>query len=253
MVSGANDSRIKAGLELIAARRLVDSGEIDLPWETWCAHHIKRSQRDIRRVMALARAADPRQAREDEKARNRNVRPAGSRAATAFQALEQGMGAFIRGVREDDCPYTRGRRRAEWRKGWVEMQSRTDASPPVAPSPAPQTAQQPASGLRQFMQEHWALLSRADQELFIEWCTQHMADRPISAEAQQCDATAAKREGGRKVPIYPRAYRRFLLMQVAYQRQRQGPRGAQKRMALYIPNIYQFLSANTLITVSRRL
>ena len=178
----ADDNRIKAGRELIAARRRVDAGETDLPWSLWCALNIQRSDRDIRRLMALAGADDPAQAREDEKARNRAAKPAGSRATSPFQAHDEGVGAFLRGVRQDDCPYTvtDRRRHAAWRKGWSETAGRTGASPVVASAAAVDEMRHPLTKLRQAMERCWPLLSRADQELLIDWQIEHMADAPIS-------------------------------------------------------------------------
>jgi hypothetical protein len=165
----ADDNRIKAGRELIAARRRVDAGETDLTWSRWCAQYIERSDRDIRRLMALAGAGDPAQAREDEKARNRAAKPKGSRAASPFQAHDEGVGAFLRGVRQDGCPYIDRRRHAAWRKGWSEMQGRTGASPVVASAAAVDEVRRPLIELRQAMERCWLLLSRADQELLIDW------------------------------------------------------------------------------------
>jgi hypothetical protein len=82
----ADEHRLSAGMLLIEARRRVDAGEAgDVRWENWCAANIKRSSRDIRRVMRLAGASDPVQAIAQERgeARDRmqavrgrtNVRP----------------------------------------------------------------------------------------------------------------------------------------------------------------------------------
>src|SRR2546423_12507833 len=100
-----DDYRLKAGRELIAARRRVDAGESSLSWSSWCARYINRSDRDIRRLMALASADDPAEAREDEKARNRAAKPAGSRATSSWQTHDEGAGAFLRGVPQENCPY----------------------------------------------------------------------------------------------------------------------------------------------------
>jgi len=177
-----DDYRLKAGRELIAARRRVDAGETDLSWPLWCAQYIKRSDRDIRRLMKMADADDPAQAREDEKARNRAAKPEGSRAApSVFQAHDEGVGAFLRGVRQDGCPYTDPKRHAAWRKGFSETEERTGASPVVAPGPAVDGARHPLTELRQAMERYWLLLSRADQEPLIDWLIEHMADPAISA------------------------------------------------------------------------
>ena len=69
----ANDHRIAAGLQLIAARKRVDAGEaVDdtgagIGWEHWCAININRSQRDVRRVMRIAGRKDPTAALEAER------------------------------------------------------------------------------------------------------------------------------------------------------------------------------------------
>src|SRR5438552_355366 len=131
-----DDYRLKAGRELIAARRRVDAGETSLSWSSWCVRYINRSDRDIRRLMAMAGADDPAQAREDEKARNRAGKPPGSRAISPMQAHDEGVGAFLRGVGQEACPYNEPLRHAAWRKGWSEMQGRTGASPTAAPAPS---------------------------------------------------------------------------------------------------------------------
>ncbi len=145
-----DDSRIKAGLELIAARRLVDAGETDLTWTDWCAYCIKRSARDIRRVMALARADDPAQAHEDEQARNRAAKLAGSRATSPLRASSP----------------------------------RTGASPPAAPKPPSQAIRPSSVGLRQEIEKNWLLLSPSDQASLINWLIEHTANPPESAPTQ---------------------------------------------------------------------
>jgi ribosome modulation factor len=198
--SQADDYRLNAGRELIMARRRVDAGETDLSWSLWCAQNIKRSDRDIRRVMKMARADDPAQAREEEKERNRANKPVGSRAASPFRALDEGVGAFLRGVPQDDCPYTDPKRHAAWRKGWSETEGRTGASPPVAPAPAVDEARHPLTELRQAMERCWPLLSHADQELLIDWQIEHMADPPTSAVAQESTSLNGPRVAARQPP-----------------------------------------------------
>jgi hypothetical protein len=61
-------SRIKAGKLLIEASQHVPAGE----WGRWCKANVKRSERDIRKVMKLAGAVDPRAAADDERKRNRD-------------------------------------------------------------------------------------------------------------------------------------------------------------------------------------
>src|SRR4051794_18692269 len=161
-----NDCRLKAGRELKEARCRVDAGETNLSWSAWCARYVKRSDRDIRRLMALAGADDPAEAREREKARNRNAKPPGSRSASPFQAHDEGVGAYLRGLPQTDCPYNDRRRHAAWRKGWSETEGRegrTGASPPVSSEPGFDGGQLPLAELRQAIEKCWPLLSRADQ------------------------------------------------------------------------------------------
>jgi ribosome modulation factor len=173
------DYRLKAGRELIEAHRRVNAGETDLTWAGWCGQNIKRSNRDIRRLMAMASADDPARAREAEKARNRAAKPKGSRAmSSSLQAHDEGVGAFLRGVREEACPYTDRLRHAAWRKGWSEIQGRTDASPPDAPAPGDVT--DPLADLRRGIDKFWRLLSRADQDALVEWLIDQMSE-PTSA------------------------------------------------------------------------
>ena len=178
----ADDNRLKAGRDLIEARLRVEAGDVrNLPWPAWCAQNIKRSLRDIRRLMAMAADDDPVRAREAKKARNRAAKQPGSRATSPFQAHDEGVGAFLRGVPQSDCPYIDRKRHAAWRKGWSETEGRTGASPPVAP--AVDGVRNPLAELRQAMEHYWPLLSRADQELLIDWLIEHRADPPISAVA----------------------------------------------------------------------
>lgn len=182
--SASDDFRLRAGRELIAARRRVEAGETNLSWSDWCAQYIERSDRDIRRLMALAGAADPARAREDEKARNRAARPAGSRKTSPFQAHDEGVGAFRRGVAEKDCPYPDGKRHAAWRKGWSDMKRWTDASPPVPPAAFVNRVTHPLAELHQAIEKFWPRLSLADQESLINWLMEHMAEAPTMAVAK---------------------------------------------------------------------
>ena len=71
--------RVRAGHELIAVRKHIPEGE----WESWCADNIHRSQRDIRKLIALACTGHPEMAAEQERSEARermrahraNVRP----------------------------------------------------------------------------------------------------------------------------------------------------------------------------------
>jgi hypothetical protein len=70
----AESYRISAGLELARARARVDAGEVgQITWTAWCADNIKRSEGDIRKVLAIASAADPAQAAAVERQRNREA------------------------------------------------------------------------------------------------------------------------------------------------------------------------------------
>jgi hypothetical protein len=75
------DFRLRAGRLLLEAKKLVDAGDPaanGMKWENWCRKVITnprttkpRSQADIRKMMALARAADPAAARAQEKRKTR--------------------------------------------------------------------------------------------------------------------------------------------------------------------------------------
>ena len=83
----AANHRIAAGKDLAEARRRVEAGEAsEIEWTTWCALNIKRSLRDIRKVMQLAGSSDPQATLEAQRAaaregmaemrqRRSNVRP----------------------------------------------------------------------------------------------------------------------------------------------------------------------------------
>jgi hypothetical protein len=63
-------SRIKAGELLIEASKHVPAGE----WGRWCKANVKRSERDIRKVMKVAGADDPEAALREERKRNADGR-----------------------------------------------------------------------------------------------------------------------------------------------------------------------------------
>jgi hypothetical protein len=63
------DHRVGTGNLLIEARAEVKAQR--LKWEAWCAANIQRSLGDIRKLMRLASAENPREARQTEKAKNR--------------------------------------------------------------------------------------------------------------------------------------------------------------------------------------
>src|SRR5437879_8959378 len=83
----ANDARLDAGRCLILVREDINAlyqANRRVSWQAWCRENIPdRSDRDIRRLIKMANAADPEAARETEKteARERmqrvrtNVRP----------------------------------------------------------------------------------------------------------------------------------------------------------------------------------
>jgi hypothetical protein len=70
----AETYRISAGQELANARVRVDTGEAgEITWTAWCADNIKRSEGDIRKVLAIANAADPAKAAAAERQRSREA------------------------------------------------------------------------------------------------------------------------------------------------------------------------------------
>jgi len=70
----AESYRISAGLELAKARGRVDAGEAgEITWGAWCAEHVRRSEGDIRKVLAIANAADPTKAAAAERQRNQEA------------------------------------------------------------------------------------------------------------------------------------------------------------------------------------
>jgi Protein of unknown function (DUF3102) len=70
LTTDAKQYRIAAGKALIEASQHVPAGE----WGRWCKANVKRSERDIRKVMKLAGAADPQGAVEAEREQNREAR-----------------------------------------------------------------------------------------------------------------------------------------------------------------------------------
>jgi hypothetical protein len=70
----AETYRISAGQELAKARDRVEAGEAgEITWTSWCADNIRRSEGDIRKVLAIANAADPAKALAAERQRNRDA------------------------------------------------------------------------------------------------------------------------------------------------------------------------------------
>jgi len=74
----AKQHRISTGMRLIEARQRVEAGEAGegVGWIEWCRANVKRSIRDIQRVMRIARAEDTEAAVEAEKAANREAQAA---------------------------------------------------------------------------------------------------------------------------------------------------------------------------------
>jgi hypothetical protein len=88
----AETYRISAGQELANARVRVDTGEAgEITWTAWCADNIKRSEGDIRKVLAIANAADPVQAAAAERQRNREA-VAKHRAYVSAASGQSGVG-----------------------------------------------------------------------------------------------------------------------------------------------------------------
>jgi hypothetical protein len=65
--------RITAGQHLHEAKKRVEAGEAGvIRWRVWCEKHIDRSDRDIRRLLAIASSSSPVEAAEAERDRNRS-------------------------------------------------------------------------------------------------------------------------------------------------------------------------------------
>jgi hypothetical protein len=67
--ANADSYRLSAGRELIRVRPKVEAAGHG--WEAWCAENIRRSMRDIRKLMRMAGANDPETALEDERENRR--------------------------------------------------------------------------------------------------------------------------------------------------------------------------------------
>jgi Protein of unknown function (DUF3102) len=83
--ASAQSNRIAAGQELIAAKEMVEHGK----WEAWCAANIKRSQRDIQRLMKIAGSDDPIAALEQERDRAREGMAEHRSEATNVSRLDE--------------------------------------------------------------------------------------------------------------------------------------------------------------------
>lgn len=71
LAAKADDHRLAAGLLLAEARSRLAVEFPEMTWTAWCHANIKRSTRDIKRCLAIAKAPDPIAEREAEKERNR--------------------------------------------------------------------------------------------------------------------------------------------------------------------------------------
>jgi hypothetical protein len=66
------EHRLAAGLQLIEARKRVEAGEAgEIGWHDWVRANIKRTLRDVQKIMAVARAPDPEKKLAEERDRVR--------------------------------------------------------------------------------------------------------------------------------------------------------------------------------------
>jgi ribosome modulation factor len=192
----ALSERIAAGRLLLIAQQRVQLGETNLGWEHWCKENVKRSLGDIRKLLALGRADDPEAAQEAERARNRahkgpsvrehvaymNGFEAGRTAATENapndprRAHDEGVGAYLRGVAEDDCPYTETKAHAAWRKGFAEQRDRAECAVSQA---APVERPDPIQNLDENAEKtlhRWATAAYPDE--IENWITAYFSWKP---------------------------------------------------------------------------
>lgn len=87
LTKDAKQYRIAAGKALMEASKHVPAGE----WGRWCKANVKRSERDIRKVMKIAGAGDPQAAVDVEREQNREAR-----------AERRGRSSDARKVNNDD-------------------------------------------------------------------------------------------------------------------------------------------------------
>jgi hypothetical protein len=90
----AETYRISAGQELAKARDRVEAGEAgEITWTAWSADNIRRSEGDIRKVLAIANAADPAKAAAAERQRNREAVARHRRADVSAVSGQSAVGA----------------------------------------------------------------------------------------------------------------------------------------------------------------
>lgn len=101
--SAADSSRLLAGQLLLEARREFDATKAEGDsWRAWCAGNVKRSYRDVKRVMGLARAPDPVAAVAAERAASRASAAASRAKGTCVCPPEPGE--TDRAAPEGRCP-----------------------------------------------------------------------------------------------------------------------------------------------------
>ena len=75
LLQKSEDQRITAARLLAEARSRVDDGEAgEISWEAWCRDNVERSQRDVRRLLALVKADDPAAKADADRKAARNSR-----------------------------------------------------------------------------------------------------------------------------------------------------------------------------------
>ena len=157
----ANRHRLRAGQELIEARKRVPHGE----WIAWCEKNINRGMRDIQKLMQMAGAPDPEAALDQERARARDGMAA-LRANTS-NVTRISSPTIIEGECADITPVA-GAEPVD--PGWPK--------PPATPEPV-----NPAE-LLAAIKPHLDVMSDADVRGFGKMITDYLIDRPeLSAAA----------------------------------------------------------------------